>query len=91
MAKGCTSCKKKPAITSLPKVEEEMFIPNVEEIKLAYAELTSLGGVKEDKKELISKVYQYLFEETFDFNCGGCAKPQARRFYNHMKNILKLI
>jgi len=91
MAKGCTSCKKKAAITSLPPLEEEMFIPNVEEIKLAYAELTSLGGVKEDKKEFISKVYQYLFEEPFDFNCRGCGKTQARRFYNHMKNILKLI
>jgi hypothetical protein len=91
MAKGCTSCKKKPAITSLPKVEEEMFIPTVEDIKLAYAELTSNSGVKEDKKEFISKVYQYLFEEPFDFGCRSCGKPQARRFYNHMKNILKLI
>lgn len=91
MAKGCTSCKKKAQITELPKLEEEMFIPTVDDIKLAYAELTSHGGVKEDKKEFISKVYQYLFEEPYLFNCGGCGKTQARRFYNHMKNVLKLI
>ena len=91
MAKGCKTCKKKPPITKLEPIEEEMFIPTVDEIKLAYAELTSLGGVKEDKKEFISKVYQYLFEEPFDFGCRSCGKPQARRFYNHMKNVLKLI
>lgn len=91
MAKGCTSCKKKPAITKLEPIEEQMFIPTVDEIKLAYAELTSHGGVKEEQKEFINKVYEYLFEEPFIFNCGGCGKTQARRFYNHMKNILKLI
>lgn len=91
MAKGCKECKKKPAITSLPKIEEEVFIPNADDIKLAYAELTSLGGVKEDKKEFISQVFEYLFDEPFDFGCRSCAKPQARRFHNHMKNVLKLI
>jgi hypothetical protein len=91
MAKGCKSCKKKELITSLEPVEEIMFIPSVEDIKFAYAELTSLGGVKEEHKEFINKVYQYLFEEPFDFGCRSCGKPQARRFYNHMKNILKLI
>jgi hypothetical protein len=91
MAKGCKTCKKKPAITSLPPLEEEMFIPTVDDIKLAYAELTSLGGVKEDKKEFISNVYEYLFEEPFDFECRGCGKTQSRKFYNHMKNVLKLI
>jgi hypothetical protein len=80
--KGCTSCKKKKSeVTKLePIVEEEVFIPTSSDIKLAYAELTSLLGVKEDKKEFINKVYQFLFNEEFDWNCRSCVNNQARRF-----------
>lgn len=81
--KGCTSCKKKKnEVTKLEPViqEEEMFIPTSSDIKLAYAELTSLLGVKEDKKEFIQKVYQFLFNEPFDWNCRSCVNNQARRF-----------
>jgi hypothetical protein len=80
--RGCTSCKKKKEeVTKLePIVEEEMFIPTQEDIKLAYAELTSIIGVKEDKKEFISKVYQFLFNEDFDWGCRSCVNNQARRF-----------
>lgn len=80
--KGCTSCKKKKnEVTSLPQViEDDIFIPTSGDIKLAYAELTSLLGVKEDKKEFISKVYKFIFNEDFDWNCRSCVNAQARRF-----------
>lgn len=83
--RGCSSCKKPKEIKvekpPLPfELEEEIFIPTQEDIKLAYAELTSLLGVKEDKKEFIEKVYQFLFNESFDWNCRSCVNNQARRF-----------
>lgn len=80
--KGCSSCKKKKnEVTSLPPVvEEEVFIPTSSDIKLAYAELTSLLGVKDDKKEFISKVFKFLFNEDFDWGCRSCVNRQARRF-----------
>jgi hypothetical protein len=80
--KGCTSCKKKKnEVTSLPPIiEEDMWVPTSAEIKLAYAELTSLLGVKEDKKEFIQKVYEYIFNEKFDWNCRSCVNSQARKF-----------
>jgi hypothetical protein len=90
--RGCKSCKKpkEVVVEKLPlpfELEPEIYIPTIEDMKLAYAELTSFGGVKEDKKELIQKVYQALFNEEFIFNCNGCGKSQARRFTFHMKNI----
>lgn len=87
--KGCTSCKKKKQeVTSLPPIiEEEIWVPSSADIKLAYAELTSLLGVKEDKKEFIGKVFKYLFNEDFDWGCKSCVNTQARRFriYIHGK------
>jgi hypothetical protein len=82
--RGCTSCKKpKEVVEKLPlpfELEEEVFIPTSSDIKLAYAELTSLLGVKEDKKEFISKVFKFLFNEDFDWGCRSCVNRQARRF-----------
>jgi hypothetical protein len=83
--RGCKSCKKPKEVVvenpPLPFVlEEEMFIPTQEDIKLAYAELTSILGVKDDKKEFIGKVYKFLFDEDFDWGCRSCTNKQARRF-----------
>jgi hypothetical protein len=79
--KGCTSCKKKKHDVVLePIKEEEIWIPTPADIKLAYAELTSFGGVKDDKKEFIGKIYKYIFNEEFDWNCRNCVNNQARRF-----------
>jgi hypothetical protein len=80
--KGCSSCKKKKQeVTQLPPiVEEEIWVPTSGDIKLAYAELTSLLGVKEDKKPFIEKVYKYIFNETFDWGCRSCVNAQARKF-----------
>ncbi len=87
--RGCTSCKKpKEVVVKNPplpfELVEDIFIPTQEDIKLAYAELTSLLGVKEDKKELISKVYKFLFDEDFDWGCRSCVNKQSRRFRIHL-------
>ena len=92
--KGCSECKKKAKeLTKLPKVEElpeldlgyemkgiDPNAPTDQEINLAYAELTSYGGVKESAKPLIKRVYEYIFKEEFDFNCNTCVSNQARKF-----------
>ena len=84
--RGCTSCKKKKEeVTKLePLIEEDMFIPTQEDIKVAYAELTSILGVKDDKKDFIGKVFKFLFDEEFDWNCRSCTNKQARRFRIHL-------
>jgi hypothetical protein len=84
---GCNSCKKKKVVKLDSPVQEEIWIPTIEEIKLAYSELTSVAGVKEDKKEFINKVYIYLFNEEFIWNCGGCASKQVIRFKNVIGTI----
>ena len=85
---SCTSCKKKKPVTELPPVVEDvLYIPTKDEIKLAYAEFSSILGVKEDKKELVSKVYKFLFNEDLNYNCKGCGNSQARRFHNYMKTF----
>jgi hypothetical protein len=83
--RGCGNCKKPKEVKvenpPLPfQLEEEVFIPTSSDIKLAYAELTSLSGVMEDKKEFIGKVFKFLFEEDFDWGCRSCVNKQARRF-----------
>ena len=66
-------------------IEDLSTLPTLENIKLAYAELTSFGGVKADKKEFIQKIYEQLFNESFDFNCRSCVSAQARKFSFWMK------
>jgi hypothetical protein len=87
--RGCSSCKKKKVeVNELPQLlVDETYIPTQQEIVLAYEELTSYGGVKEDKKEIINKVYMFLFGEEFLFNCGGCASNQANKFGNYIKSL----
>ena len=89
--KPCRSCKKKKQeLTELPPVVQVEYIPDVQDIKLAFAELTSYGGVKEDKKAFISKVYQAIFNEELEYSCGSCVSTQARKFKNYIKNTLKI-
>jgi hypothetical protein len=85
-AKGCKDCKKKKEVTALPKLEEAPYIPSVKDIQLAYAELTSMGGVKDDKKEFINKVYKALFGIEIGWSCRGCGNKDAVRFTNYMLN-----
>jgi hypothetical protein len=89
--RGCTSCKKKNIeITELPLVNEsdDMFIPTPEDIKLAYEELYNKN--LEPHKEFISKVYAFLFNESFDFNCRSCVNAQAIKLKNYITHTLKL-
>lgn len=86
---GCTTCKKKKPITKLPPlVEEVIWVPTLQEIRLAYDELTNMHGVIESKKEMIAKVYEYLFNEPMDFSCSSCVSSQGRKFHNYMKYTL---
>ena len=87
---GCSSCKKKAPITELPPVfEEHVWVPTKDEIVLAYYELSNMKGVQADKKEMIAKVYQFLFNEELDFTCRSCLSNQGMKFHNYMKYTLK--
>jgi len=83
-SKRCSSCKKKPVVNKLPEVEQISLLTN-EEIELAYANLTTMGPVREEDKPNIQFVYQTLFNEPFDFNCTSCVSVQARKWTNYMK------
>lgn len=91
--KGCKNCKKGKEVIAEPNtiIEEQIYIPTIEEIKKAYADLTSYGGVKEENKESINKVYSFLFGVDFDFGCRGCGNKSVVKFTNYMmKNNIKV-
>ena len=87
--KGCTSCKKKKEpLTFLPElVDVDMFIPSPNDILMAYMEL---GNRVLDKREFINKVYSFLFNENFDFNCPSCVSVQARKLKNYINEKLNI-
>lgn len=88
---GCTSCKKKrKEITELPQVETVELYPEANEIKLAYEELTSYHGVKDDKKEFISRIYREIFNEELEYDCQSCVSIQARKFKHHITEVLNI-
>jgi hypothetical protein len=80
--KGCSSCKKKKEINEPLPPLEFIYIPSLDDIKLAYS---YLSNVKEEEKKFINDVYVALFNEEFDFNCRSCANQQVRKLYNHLK------
>lgn len=89
--KRCTSCKKKKEV--IVDVKElvvelsEELPPSLQEIKLAYSELTSYGGVKEEQKPFISSIYKKIFNEELEYNCNVCVSTQARKFTNYIKKM----
>ena len=87
--KKCTTCKnKKEPITFLPElVDVDMFIPSKNDIHLAYIEL---GRQDNSKREFINKVYQFLFNEDFNFNCQSCVNVQVRRLKNYLNDKLNI-
>jgi hypothetical protein len=89
---ACKTCKKKTIKELESPIElEPIDIPTLGDIKLAFAELTSFGGVKEDKKEFIKKIYTHIFQEELDLNCRGCVSQQVRKFSNYLdKNNIKV-
>jgi hypothetical protein len=85
---SCEKCKKKKLVKKLdPIIEDKIKVFSKEDIKLAYAELTSYGGVKSDKREFIKEVYKFIFNEELNLDCGGCASNQVRKFTFFMKNL----
>ena len=90
---GCKTCKKKTIKELEPVLEEpiDLDIPTLENIKLAYAELTSYSGIKPEKMEFIKKIYTYIFKEELDLECRGCVSQQVRKFTNYLdKNNIKV-
>ena len=87
--KKCTTCKKKKEpITFLPElIDEDMFIPSPSDIHLAYIEL---GRKDNSKRDFVNKVYQFLFNEDFNFGCRSCVNGQARRLKNYITEVLKV-
>lgn len=89
--KKCTTCKKKKKeITEMIPLEDLPYIPDQKDIIEAYYELTSYHGVKEDKKEFISKVYKEIFNEEMVYDCNVCVSTQARKFKHYITQVLKL-
>lgn len=86
----CTTCKKKKKEIKPEPIIEMPYIPDMDDVKLAYEELTSYGGVKEDKKEFISKVYKEIFNEELVYDCQSCVSTQARKFKYFITNTLKI-
>jgi len=87
--KPCHTCKKKAPVTKLEQPIETEYIPTLADIKLAYVELGN-KSLTQDKKDFINKVYNFLFQEDFDFGCGDCANKQARKFRNYLIDKLKI-
>ena len=87
--KKCSSCKKKAPVTKLEDPIVTDYIPTLAEIRLAYSEL-GLKEITEDKKEFINKVYNFLFQENFDFGCSSCANTQVRKFKHYLEETLKI-
>ena len=87
--KKCTTCKKKKEpITFLPElVDVDMFIPSKNDIHLAYIEL---GRKDNSKREFINKVYNFLFNEDFNFGCQSCVNVQVRRLKNYLNDKLNI-
>lgn len=89
--KPCGTCKKKKTVITeeIPLIQMP-YIPDINDIQLAYAELTSYGGIKEEKKEFISKVYKEIFNEELIYDCNSCVSTQARKFKYYINNTLKI-
>ena len=86
--KGCKSCKKKAPVNELPDpIEIDMYIPSPQDICGAYLEL---GSKEKHNKELINKVFQFLFDEDFNFGCTSCMNIQVRKLKNYINDVLKL-
>jgi len=85
MAK-CKSCKNKVTTELPPVIDENIYIPTMDDIKLAYLELGSKDITPH--KEMINKIYNFLFNQDFDFSCSSCSNKQSRRLKTYIdKNL----
>ena len=89
--KPCQTCKKKNIeINELPVImDEPLFIPSPTDIKLAYEELYS-KELTQQQKDYIQSVYQFVFNEVFDFECPTCVNSQSIKLRNYILYKLNL-
>jgi hypothetical protein len=91
--KGCTSCKKKKEVTTLPEIDLTplpLIIYDEEDIIKAYNEVIRFGGIKEESKVFIKDVYKQLFNEEYVFeNCASCKNTQYHKLRNYILYKLK--
>lgn len=90
---ACSKCGKKPKeVKKLDELIVDVDVPVYSEIDIqfAYHELTNMKGVNPEYKDFISNVYEYIFKEKFDWECGSCVSTQVRKFHNYMINELKI-
>ena len=74
--KQCKTCKKKPEVTELPPIEEEVLVSKSDVIYL-YTEITRKTFTDEMFNRL-SGIYFLLFNEPLN-RCTGCGGRQYRK------------
>jgi hypothetical protein len=89
--KGCKTCKKGKEISEpLPLPDPIDFfddIPSHNEIRKAYADLSRMGGPLAEDRELIDKVFIFLFGSKFDYDCRSCGNKQYSLITNYIKSM----
>lgn len=86
----CKKCKKKKPVTQLEPLVEEVIFPTIDEIKYAYIEMSSAGGLKPELYDRVNTTYKAIFNEDLLRNCGSCGQRQFRKFTHYIKNVLKI-
>jgi hypothetical protein len=88
---GCKSCKKKKEVLEkLPLPDPiDVFddVPTQDEIRLAYANLSRMNGPLAEHRELIDKVFIFLFGSKFDYDCRSCGNKQYSLITNYIKSM----
>lgn len=89
--KKCVECKKKKEVTKLPPIIEDEdyipYIPSQADMLLAFSEINNRQD--KSKREFVNKVYNFLFNEDFDFHCESCVNVQTRKFRNYLNQTFK--
>lgn len=84
--KQCKSCKKKPEVTELPPIEEEVLVSKDDVIYL-YTEMTRKTFTDEMYNKL-NGIYFLLFNEPLN-RCTGCGNRQYRKVKHLVETIYK--
>jgi hypothetical protein len=85
-SKPCKTCKKKPEVTELPPIEEEVLVSKDDVIYL-YTEMTRKTFTDEMFNRL-SGIYFLLFNEPLN-RCTGCGGRQYRKVKHLVDTIYK--
>lgn len=85
-SKPCKTCKKKPEVTELPPVEEEVLVSKQDVIYL-YTEMTRKTFTDEMYNQL-NATYFLLFNEPLE-RCTSCGRRQYRKVKHLVDTIYK--